>query len=287
MLIGHVPDALFPVVFALVPRPVFTQDCNAHELAAVPPSCVALPLRFAVMVPAEKLPFASRITILFAVFADVAPISTAVHVTPPLPFTDFPVSPIVIVLDVPQLAVVMSEPPLKDVPLMFLAVVRVAADVAVVALVAVVAVVAVAAFPVILMGHVPDALFPVVFALPLSPVVTQDCNAHKLAAVPPRELAFDAVVAVEAFPFRVPLNVVAVTLEKVAPPDTHMFAAEMPVTNVCNPVNDCAPQVTAMQPTSPVFPLMEATVFCVMYENALAPLTRPSCPAATAPRTTL
>jgi hypothetical protein len=67
-------------------------------------------------------------------------------------------------------------------------------------LVAVVAVVAVAAFPVMLMGHVPVALLPEVFALPLSPVVTQACNAHELAAVPPREDAFVAVVALPALP---------------------------------------------------------------------------------------
>ena len=150
-----------------------------------------------------------------------------------------------------------------------------------------VAVVAVPAFPVMLMGHVPEALLPLVLAFPLRPLVTQDCNAHELAAVPPRELALLAVVAVDAFPFSAPLNVVAVTVPNVAPPDTHRFAAEMPVANVCKPVNVCAAQVTAMHPMSPVCPLMLLTVFCVMYANALAPLTRPSCPAATAPSTTL
>ena len=39
---------------------------------------------------------------------------------------------------------------------------------------ALVAVVAVAAFPVMLMGHVPEALLPEVLALPFRPEVTQD-----------------------------------------------------------------------------------------------------------------
>ena len=58
----------------------------------------------------------------------------------PDPLTDFPVLPMVMVRAVPQLAVVIFAPPLKEVPLMVRAVVRV---------LALVAVVAVAAFPLI------------------------------------------------------------------------------------------------------------------------------------------
>ena len=77
-----------------------------------------------------------------------------------LPFTLFPVSPIVMVLLVPQLVVVISAPPLNEVPLMLLAVVRVFADVAVVAVVALVAVVAVEALPFRVAVIVPALKFP-------------------------------------------------------------------------------------------------------------------------------
>jgi hypothetical protein len=66
--------------------------------------------------------------------AEAAPISLKLQLTFALPFTDFPVLPIVIVLAVPQLAVVIFAEPSKEVPLIVLAVRNV---------------VAVAAFPVV------------------------------------------------------------------------------------------------------------------------------------------
>ena len=54
--------------------------------------------------------------------AAYAPISARVQDTFPEPLTDFPVLPIVIVLAVPQFAVVILAEPLNDVPLIVLAV---------------------------------------------------------------------------------------------------------------------------------------------------------------------
>ena len=54
--------------------------------------------------------------------AGTAPISPKVQATAALPLTDFPVEPIVIVLPVPQLAVVISAEWSNEVPLIFLAV---------------------------------------------------------------------------------------------------------------------------------------------------------------------
>ena len=59
--------------------------------------------------------------------AAYAPISARDQETFAEPFTDFPVLPIVIVLAVPQLAVVMFADPLNEVPLIFLAVCNVVA----------------------------------------------------------------------------------------------------------------------------------------------------------------
>jgi hypothetical protein len=55
-------------------------------------------------------------------FLSAAPISASVHATFAEPFTDLPVAPIVIVLAVPQFAVVILAEPLKEVPFIVLAV---------------------------------------------------------------------------------------------------------------------------------------------------------------------